>query len=400
MHTALRSPAAQGADRIVNGRRGRRALCIAAAMLGTAACGAERSTAPAPDLLLEAVEIANGLASPVYLTAPPGDDRLFIVEQIGRVRIIRGGVLLPRPFLDITSRVLAGGERGLLSIAFHPAFSTNGFVYVSYTAQAGGNRVERYTVRAGDADALDPASGQLVLSVAQQYTNHNGGLIAFGPDGKLYVGKGDGGGAGDPDGNAQNKATLLGKILRLDVDGALPYEIPADNPFVGESGSRAEIWALGLRNPWRFAFDRVAGTLYVADVGQSAWEEVHVVPADRPAVNYGWSVMEGNHCFTTPTCNSSPFDRPVLEYSHGEGCSITGGYVYRGARVPGIQGHYFYSDYCSGFVRSFRYDNGAAIDRRHWGVGDVGSVLSFGEDAAGELYVLSANGRVYRLDAR
>lgn len=381
-------------------RRARMSTVIVAlaACIGAGSCLSEHTSGPPPEVSLHAVEIASGLSSPVYLTAPAGDDRLFVVEQPGRVRIIRNGALVTRPFLDITSSVLSGGERGLLSLAFHPQFATNGYLYASYTDLAGDNRVERYTVSATDRDAADPATAQLILSVAQPFANHNGGLVLFGPDGMLYVGKGDGGGGGDPQRNGQSKATLLGKLLRINVDGAAPYAIPPNNPFVGEAGSRGEIWALGLRNPWRFAFDRVAGTLYVADVGQNQWEEIHVVPTARPGVNYGWSVMEGDHCYAAATCTSEGLDRPVAEYSHDEGCSITGGFVYRGTRMPGIQGHYFYSDYCTGFLRSLRYEGGRAVDARSWEVGDMGSVLSFGEDAAGELYVLSANGRVYRLE--
>jgi glucose/arabinose dehydrogenase len=291
-----------------------------------------------------------------------------------------------------------------LSVAFHPSYATKGWFYVNYTDRAGDTRVERYAVSAANPDVADPATVQLVLEVAQPYANHNGGLVLFGPDGMLYVGMGDGGSAGDPHGYGQSKATLLGKLLRLDVDGAVggaAYAVPPDNPFVGEAGSRGEIWALGLRNPWRFAFDRDAGLLYIADVGQSRREEIHVAPADRAGVNYGWNVLEGSECFDgTTTCNAQGLERPVVEYSHAEGCSVTGGFVYRGQRIRALIGHYFYSDYCAGFLRSFRYADGEAVDRRTWNVGSIGSVLSFGEDARGELYVLSGNGRVYRLDAR
>jgi glucose/arabinose dehydrogenase len=342
------------------------------------------------------------LTNPLYLTSPPGDARLFIVEQPGRVRIVKGGVLLARPFLDITPKVSSGGERGLLSVAFHPGYATNGYFYVDYTDLAGNTQLERYNVSQADPDAADPASGQVVLGVAQPFANHNGGLVVFGPDGMLYVGLGDGGGAGDPQGNAQNKGTLLGKILRIDVDhpdvSGAAYSVPAGNPFIGQSGARGEIWALGLRNPWRFSFDRAAGMFYIADVGQGRWEEIDVVPATRAAVNYGWNVLEGNECFSGSTCGVQGFERPKLVYSHNEGCSVTGGAVYRGSRVPAIRGLYFYSDYCTGFLRSFRYVNGTAEDPHAWDVGQLGSVLSFGEDAAGELYILSASGRVYRLE--
>jgi len=384
-------------------RSGRAPLTIALVMIaavGAVGCFSEWSSGPLAQGSLRAVEVASGLSNPLYLTAPAGDDRLFVVEQPGRVRIIRPGTLLPQPFLDITARVSSGGERGLLSIAFHPRYATNGYVYVSYTDLAGDSRIERYSVSPTNRDAADPSSAQLVLSVAQPYANHNGGLILFGPDGMLYVGLGDGGSGGDPHNNGQSTATLLGKLLRLDVDGGVPYAIPAGNPFIDQAGARGEIWALGLRNPWRFAFDRVSGLLYVADVGQNRWEEINVVSSNRPGVNYGWRVLEGSECYGALTCNSQGLERPVVEYSHAEGCSVTGGAVYRGSLIPGIVGHYFYSDYCTGFLRSFRYANGQVVDRREWNVGQLGSVLSFGDDVAGELYVLSANGRVYRLEAQ
>ncbi len=346
------------------------------------------------ELALEIV--AAGLSNPLYLTAPAGDARLFVVEQVGRVRIVENGQLLSTPFLDITDRVGSGGERGLLSIAFHPDYSANGYFYASYTENGGDTRIERYSVTA-DPNRADPSSANLVLSVEQPFGNHNGGLIVFGPDDMLYIGLGDGGSGGDPQGHGQNRNTLLGALLRIDVDGGGPFAVPADNPFVADPGARDEIWAYGLRNPWRFSFDREAGNLYIADVGQSRWEEVNVVPADSGGANYGWNVMEGAHCFASDTCDSSNLVQPVVEYGHGEGCSITGGYVYRGSAIPEIRGHYFYSDFCSGFLRSFRYSGGAVSERREWNVGGLGAVLSFGEDSDGELYVLSGEGRVYRL---
>jgi glucose/arabinose dehydrogenase len=376
------------------------ALVVLVAAMSAAGCS-RRPAGPPADVSLRVAEVASGLSNPVYLTTPAGDPRLFVVEQVGRVRIIKNGVLLPQPFLDITARVLSGGERGLLSIAFHPRYATNGYVYASYTDLAGDTRIERYSVSPTNPDAADPASAQLVLSVAQPFANHNGGLVVFGPDGMFYVGLGDGGSVGDPQNNGQSTATLLGKLLRLDVDGGTQYAIPAGNPFIGQAGARGEIWALGLRNPWRFAFDRVASLVYVADVGQNAWEEISVVAANRPGVNYGWRILEGTRCYAAATCNAQGLERPVVEYSHDDGaCSVTGGAPYRGSLIPSIGGHYFYSDVCAGFLRSFRYENGQAVDQRTWDVGPLGSVLSFGEDAAGELYLLSANGRVYRLEAQ
>jgi len=384
-------------------RAGRRARLLAAlAPLLLAGCGdddGDHAIGPTTTELA-LTPVASGLAGPVFLSAPAGDARLFVVEQPGRVRIVKGGVLLPQPFLDITADVSSGGERGLLSMAFHPQYATNGYFYVDYTDLSGDTRVERFRVSAANPDVADPASRQVVLGVAQPYANHNGGLLLFGPDGMLYVGMGDGGSGGDPHGNGQSKGTLLGKLLRLDIGAGAPYAVPPTNPFVGDPAARGEIWALGLRNPWRFAFDRAAGLLYVADVGQNSREEISVVPAARAGVNYGWNVLEGSRCYNAASCDSRGLEPPVVEYSHDEGCSVTGGFVYRGQRIPAIVGHYFYSDYCSGFLRSFRYVNGAAVDQREWDVGDLGSVLSFGEDAARELYVLSANGRVYRVDAR
>jgi len=375
--------------------------CWIVSLSCTVALGCTNADPGDPDpgtVALDTQIVVAGLASPLYLTAPPGDPRLFVVEQPGRVRIVANGSLLATPFLDITDSVLAGGERGLLSIAFHPQYATNGYFFVDYTDLAGDTRVKRYRVSA-DANEADKGSGKLILFVDQPYSNHNGGLVLFGTDGKLYIGLGDGGSGGDPHGNGQSRAVLLGKLLRIDVDAGDPYAIPADNPFVGVSGMRGEIWAYGLRNPWRFAFDRDAGTLYVADVGQNQREEVNALPAATGGVNYGWNVMEGDQCYGASTCNTSGLTVPVLAYSHSEGCSVTGGYVYRGQAIPNLEGHYFYSDYCGGWLKSFRLDGGAASDQRDWGF-DLGQVLSFGEDSAGELYVLTADGTVYRLVAR
>jgi glucose/arabinose dehydrogenase len=350
---------------------------------------------PAADLRLEPV--ATRLSSPLYLTAPANDSRLFIVEQPGRIRIVKNGELLPTPFLDIRDRLSSGGERGLLSVAFHPNYAANGFLYVNYTDRQGDTRVERYSVST-DPDRADPTTGKLILTVNQPYANHNGGLNLFGPDGMLYIGMGDGGSGGDPQGNGQNRLSLLGKLLRIDVDGGDPYAIPADNPFAHQDDSKPEIWALGLRNPWRFSFDRAAGLLYIADVGQSRWEEIDIAGAKEGGLNYGWNRLEGLDCYGRSECDRTGLTLPIYAYSHSEGCSVTGGAVYRGTRIPAIAGHYFFADYCEGWIRSFKYDNGAISDRRQWQVGNVGQVLSFGEDAAGELYVLSDNGSVYGIE--
>lgn len=342
--------------------------------------------------------VAEGLASPLYLTAPVGDDRLFIVEQAGTIRIIRDGALLPTPFLDLRAQVTSGGEQGLLGLAFHPGYGANGWFFVNYTDANGDTRIERYQVSA-DPDRADPASARLVLAIDQPATNHNGGMLAFAPDGALWIGTGDGGGSGAAQ-NAQDLSSLLGKILRIDIDSAEPYAVPADNPFVGVAGARPEIWAYGLRNPWRFSFDVAAADVYIADVGQNTWEEVNAVPISQRGANYGWPILEGTHCYGATQCSTTGITLPVLEYNHDDGsCSVTGGYVYRGDAIPDLRGHYFYSDFCSGWVRSFRLAGTATTDEQEWDVGEIGSVLSFGEDAASELYVLtrsSAGGRVWK----
>lgn len=357
-----------------------------------------------PDALSTEV-VASGLTDPVHLTSPPGDPRLFVVELPGRIRIVEGGQLLEEPFLDISGQVAtAGSEQGLFSVAFHPDFAQNGLFYVDYTeAGSGDTRVERYTVSDADPNRADPASGEVVLSVVQPEQNHNGGHLRFGPDGMLYVSLGDGGGGGDPNDNGQDPSTLLGTILRLDVGPgcADPYCVPGDNPFVDDPDRADEIWAWGLRNPWRFAFDPADGLLYIADVGQNDWEEVNAVAADEGGVNYGWNVMEGDSCFEPPEdCDRTGLTEPVLVYANDTStCSVTGGRVYRGEAIPALQGHYFYADLCAGWVRSFRLADGEVTAEREWELGDLGAILSFGEDADGELYVLSGNGDVYRLVA-
>ena len=369
-------------------------------LLALAACTAgSDSNDPTPlpgDFKLALQEVASGLNNPVYVTSPSGDSRLFIVEQVGRIRVIENGQLLATPFLDISSRVSTGGERGMFSVAFHPQYRTNGFFFVYFTGPSGELRIERFTVLS-NANQADAASAKVILTVSHPLSNHNGGLAMFGPDGMLYLGLGDGGGGGDPDRNGQNQTSLLGKILRIDVSTGDPYSIPSGNPFAGRTDARPEIWAMGLRNPWRFAFDRNAGTLYVADVGQGAKEEVNVVMANRAGVNYGWNILEASDCYATPTCTKQGLELPVLEYGHENGqCSITGGFVYRGSAIPELAGTYFYADYCAGWVKSFIY-NGAATDKREWNLGSVGSLTSFGEDSAGDLYLTSSNGRVYKL---
>lgn len=373
---------------------------LAAAAGGLAACGEGSLTPSERTEGLRAVEVAAGLASPVHLTAPTGDERLFVVEQAGRIRIVRQGQLLDRPFLDITDRVGSGGERGLLGLAFDPDYADSGGFWVNFTDGSGDTRVERFQVSASDPDVAIASSATPVLHVRQPFGNHNGGLVAFGPDGMLYVGMGDGGGAGDPHGHGQDRGSLLGALLRLDVRSAEPYVIPPDNPFAGTGGGLGEIWAYGLRNPWRFSFDPPSGLLFIADVGQNAREEINAVQASAAGLNYGWNIMEGTRCFGGGGCDRAGLTEPVHEYGRSDGCSVTGGHVYRGSALSGLRGVYFYSDYCRGWLRSFRMENGRATDHREWTIGPVGRVLSFGVDAAGELYMLSDNGRVYRLEER
>ncbi|MDX2119634.1 MAG: PQQ-dependent sugar dehydrogenase [Gemmatimonadota bacterium] len=347
--------------------------------------------------------IVRGLDSPVYLTAAPGDtSRLFVVEQSGSIRIIRNRAVVATPFLDLTDSVSTGSEQGLLGMAFAPDYAMTGRFYVSYTRQNGNSVVARYQVSA-NPDIANPASGQTILGVAQPYSNHNGGMIAFGPDGFLYFGLGDGGGGGDPEDTGQDRADLLGSLLRLDVSGAGTYTIPAGNPYAGSTSFRPELWNWGLRNPWRFSFDRQTGDLYIADVGQNAYEELNVQPAaSAGGENYGWNVMEGTHCYPDSSpCSPIGLTLPVLDYDHGDGCSVTGGYVYRGTDVPSLAGHYLYADYCSGFVRSFRYQGGQAVSRLDRNaLRPGGNITSFGEDARGEVYILTGNGGVHRIIAR
>jgi glucose/arabinose dehydrogenase len=346
--------------------------------------------------------VAGGFRSPLDLQAAPGDrERLYVVEQGGRIQVVRSGQLAGTPFLDIASRISSGGERGLLGLAFHPQFATNRRLFVNYTDRQGDTHVAEF--RAASADQADPQSERPLLFVSQPFANHNGGGLAFGNDGMLYIGLGDGGSGGDPFGNGQSLGTRLGKMLRIDVDRGTAYAVPSDNPFASRSGALPEIWAYGLRNPFRFSFDRATGDLYIGDVGQNRFEEVDVgVASRRGGENYGWNIMEGNSCYAPASgCSMAGLTLPVLDYGHGDGCSITGGYVYRGCRMPGYAGTYFYGDYCAGFVRSFRLENGRAVDQRDWtsaiGRGLIRNITSFGVDLDGEVYVVDYHGEVYRV---
>jgi hypothetical protein len=343
--------------------------------------------------------VVSGLRNPLDLQSVPGDRRrLYVVEQGGRIRVVRDGQLSAAPFLDVSDRISSGGERGLLGLAFHPRFAANGRLFVNYTDRAGDTHLAEF--RAGSADAADPASERTLLVVAQPFANHNGGGLAFGNDGMLYAGLGDGGSGGDPLGNGQRLDTLLGKMLRLDVDAGTPYAVPADNPFRATAGARPEIWAYGLRNPFRFGFDRASGDLYLGDVGQGAREEVDLgLAARRGGENYGWNVTEGTLCYQPASgCNRSGQTLPVYEYGHDQGCSITGGIVYRGCRMPSLAGSFFFGDYCRGFVRSLRVAGGQASDVREWPLSGIGSVSAFGVDADGEPYVVDYDGEVYALE--
>ncbi len=353
----------------------------------------------APPLRLRLAAVASGLVSPTFLASPPGSADIYVVEQPGRIRKLVGGTPQP-PLLDISARVNYGGERGLLSLAFDPQFAMNGNVFVYFTETSGDIAIERFTVPVGGAPS--PSNPQTtavrVLTISHRtFANHNGGQLQFGLDGMLYIGTGDGGGGGDPLGSGQNLDTLLGKVLRIDVS-ALPYKIPADNPFVGQAGKRPEIWALGVRNPWRFVFDAPTRSLYIADVGQDRREEVDVVAADAAGLNYGWNVWEGTLCYPSGSgCSPAGITMPVIDYDRADGCSITGGYVYRGSALPEIAGRYFYSDFCKGWLRSLVVAGGIATERTDWGIASVGSVQSFGVDSAKELYVLTSAGGVYKV---
>jgi glucose/arabinose dehydrogenase len=364
-----------------------------------ASCPAGAPVAGIPALTARLV--VSGLRNPLDLQAAPGErERLYVVEQGGRIRVILGGQLQSTPFLDVSARISSGGERGLLGLAFHPQFATNRRLFVNYTDSRGDTHVAEF--RAGSPDAADPSSERLVLFQAQPFANHNGGGLAFDNSGRLLIALGDGGSAGDPMGNGQRLDTFLGKILRIDVDSGAPYAVPADNPFVSTPGAAPEIWAYGLRNPFRIAVDRPTGHLYTGDVGQGAVEEIDVQPStSRGGLNYGWNVLEGSQCYRPASgCDRSGLVPPVYEYTHAEGCSVTGGVVYRGCRMPDLAGTYFFGDLCSGFVRSFRFANGQATDLRSWtdGLRGIDSLASFGLDAEGEVYLVDLDGEVYRLE--
>jgi glucose/arabinose dehydrogenase len=372
------------------------AYMLAALALGCGGGGSSKPSTPTSAVKLE--QVVSGLSFPLDFAAPAGDPtRWFIPEKGGRVRVVRSGTLLSAPFLDFSSIVSSGEEQGLLGIALHPGYPADPRVFVNYTDAAGDTHVVSYR-RSADPDVADAGSAVEVLFVHQPFANHNGGGLAFGPDGFLYIALGDGGSEGDPQGNGQSLATLLGKILRLDVDSASPYAIPARNPFVGQAGARGEIWSYGLRNPFRFSFDHDAGDLYIGDVGQDTREEIDFAPrSSAGGENYGWNRTEGTLCFGASNCDRSGITFPVTEYGHDVGCAVTGGYVYRGNAIPSFRGHYFYGDFCSGFVRSLRVDGGHAVEEREWPqLAPGGQITSFGQDSAGEVYIVTSGGSVFR----
>lgn len=354
--------------------------------------------------------VANGLARPVQVVAAPGDyDRIFIVEQrsgsTGRIKIFNldTWTLNSTPFLSLS--VSTSSEQGLLGLAFHPNYAQNGYFYINYTASNGDTYIRRYSV-SSNPDIADSGSGYTILIIDQPYTNHNGGWLGFSPiDGYLYIGTGDGGSGGDPGNRAQDITNQkLGKMLRIDVDGGSPYAIPSDNPFVGITGDD-EIWAYGVRNPWRCNFDRETGDLWIADVGQNAYEEITFQPASSAGgENYGWRCYEGNHTYNTSGCpNSNTMTFPIWEYSHSYGCSVSGGAIYRGSAIASLQGTYFFADYCTNKIWSFRYDGSNVYDYQDRTSeldptsGSITSISGFGEDAAGEIYICDLNGEVFRI---
>ena len=365
-------------------------------LFGFAFLSAGCQNTPAPGNM---TSFATGLDKPVSITHA-GDSRLFVVEQTGIIRIIDAeGNVSPQPFLDIRDRVNYGGERGLLGLAFHPGYMTNGYFYVNYTGLDNHTRVSRFSVNGMDPEIADPDSELNLLIVNQPFTNHNGGDLAFGPDGYLYIALGDGGSAGDPGNRAQNPMEYLGKMLRIDVDQGLPYAIPESNPFLNVPGTLDEIWALGLRNPWRFSFDRLTGDLWIADVGQNAAEEINFQPAgSEGGENYGWRCYEGNLVYNSNGCGpASIYTFPVHTYPHGPECSVTGGYVFRGNTSSSFYGRYFFADYCSDMIWTL-YNEGGEWIREDFGHFPGNNFSAFGENVSGQLFVAGlTSGTIYRV---
>ena len=375
-------------------------LLFAATILPVAAQTPASSFDPST-LAISFTSIASGLNQPVDLVDPDdGTGRMFIVQQSGQILILKDGEVNPTPFLDISGQITTGTEQGLLSVAFHPQFKSNGLFYIDYTDTSGNTQIEEWKVSADNPDVADPSSARTLLSVDQPFPNHNGGLLLFGPDGYLYIGLGDGGSQGDPNGNGQNLGVLLGKILRIDVDstdGDLPYAIPSDNPFASSDGARSEIWAYGLRNPWRFSFDRETGDLYIGDVGQNEYEEADFAPAGVGGLNFGWNTMEGNSCYLQADCDQTGIMPPFFVYTHssGDGCAITGGYIYRGTQIDSLTGAYLAGDYCTGLLWAINPQTGSVSTPIQTGL----QISSFAQDADGNLYVIDYSGAIYQIVA-
>lgn len=350
---------------------------------------------------LEVTVVGSGLDAPVHVTAPPGDTRLFVVEHGGTIRIIENGTVRAQPFFDLSAEVsTVGAERGMFSLAFHPQYAVNGRFFVTYTGNDGAIHLASGRADPANPSAALQSSFRDLLTIPTPGVQHYGGMLSFTPEGKLLMSTGDGGSYGDPIGEAQSPESLLGKILRLDVDGGEPYAIPADNPFAGVEFARGEIWAMGLRNPWRFSIDPLARRLYVADVGDYLFEEVNIVPLDQPGLNFGWNIYEGGSCqLNGDFCTQTSFHAPEIEYTHQPPCtSITGGIVYRGTQFPEHQGRYFYADYCLGWIRSVRYEGGLVTEQLDWATSIPSErIVSFGEDGAKELYAVSLEGRIFRI---
>jgi hypothetical protein len=378
------------------------ALALFAPALG--ACGDDSGNGPpVPVPELAANLVMGGFSHPLFVTSPPGDShRLFVVERTGTIRIIKDGVLLPRPFLDITGKVDDGVEQGILGMAFPADYATRRIFVLHYVDPNIDVRISRWHVASAAADVADTTEDRL-LRVPQPIGDHNGGMVAFGRDGYLYASIGDGGCCGDPDGHGQDRSELLGSLIRIDVPATGDFRVPPSNPWATSVEIARELWNYGLRNPWRFSFDRSTGDLYLADVGDGSREEVNVIPhTSHGGENLGWRITEGLECYLGGPCDASGITQPVLDYGHDQGCAVMGGYVYRGAAIPALRGTYFYADFCGGWVRSFRWKNGQASERKEYpGLLPAGSnPNSFGEDAAGELYLTTEQGDLYRIEAK
>jgi len=364
----------------------------AAASETSTTTSAPTTTVPIEDVAVRLVDVDDGFENPVLLIAAPDHGPDLVVEQPGRVVRADGGP--HEVVLDITADVAFGGERGLLGFAVHPDFNANGLVYVNYTDRNGRTAVDQFEMRDG---SVVRTTRREIIRIAQPASNHNGGMIMFGPSGNLWIGMGDGGGSNDEFGHGQVSASLLGSMLRIRV-GELtgdPYQIPSDNPYATGEGGRQEVWAIGLRNPWRFAID--GDVVWIADVGQGAIEEVNVTDARAPGLNYGWSLMEGSECFRSQDCDVDGLVPPITEYTHSDGCSVTGGVVYRGSALRSLNGQFFYSDFCTGFLRSVSADG----DEHDWSeqVGRISGPTGFGTGSDGEMYILTQGGSLLRLEA-